>query len=1130
MRNFKKFLTLVLAVMMVVSAMSFTTSAAKFNDVDAKNEVLADAVDLLNYMGVAQGVSETEFGTEQPVTRQQFALFIYRLVKGGKNAPKGPNTTEFTDLVDDTYNYAIGWAASKGIIKGTSATTFNPTGNITLQDAYTMVVRALDYETEETLPYPYGYIEVAEDKGVTLDEGLNSNIDYTDVLTRGDMAIILYNAFFAQTGVAETVTYYDEITSVLQTAGEDTLDEADDEFEYFVNVVTVTEDDYPRLCEKYFDVIEVEYQAKATPNFALEGEEVTAELGYDAIYFEMTNNAKVNTQAVRDELTSAAYLTPEQINVDADKLNDYFLAEFTMFVTADEDEEVEKVLYAGTNFVKKTVNDLKFEEVVSNKAASYFDGTDTRLLTGKVTTGTEEIYFFNAPYSYAKPSYALNDSIELQYAKRNALNIETINVTIENVDKNYAVATLGGYAVGSSYEADGLYETESADLIALFEQAYLGGLYEADLYDVEGDGIYDYIQYTPYGMFFVDTDEDYTFADDQTAEENTLPGIDTIYTNEATLLGKKFADGDLVIGCYDFDQNLVKVAEILKPAQAGVKKINANTNSIVFTDGTTAKVDAAWAMVANYGVADAIDAEASAEAFLGANNEFAALLTAEAFNDEIKYYIYDGVILAVDDVAGTNLKYTQNLIIPVADLENDKTAERQFNTKTGEFEYYIYAWVDGATKYVPVETEDIFPAIVVGGETTEEYLNQLCTYSVDADGIYTITSLAYSFIDEDENEAMDAGEFNGIPNDFAGEYPEDWGDGLEDTQDADKQEIFEVASTTLEKIAANRFAMDDKIVNFTADTKIVVANVDSETDEVEYVVLDRKTLNDTVVDENGDPATIENVKYILSNNVNSTTRENLVVLFFTVSDFEIDTEANKDGYRIVATSRVGADDEGTYRNFYEVYNPFTGKKDEVSGVKTGKKATQVAAPVANGTIIKLADGKVDERDETFGEIDPFTGADGFAADLAEGFRLVWITGYDAEDGIIEVVDVEATLDVANRDQFDAAIETETAEPEFLDVDAATAVALLKSTASNTDSFVKGATISALELADLADAKNEIKAYNDKLVNAKGNLMTKYAKYVKAYIKTTEGRDDENDSADFIVVVANATEPEAFLNK
>lgn len=1085
MRNFKKFLTLVLAVMMVVSAMSFTTSAAKFNDVDAKNEVLADAVDLLNYMGVAQGVSDTEFGTEQAVTRQQFALFMYRLVKGGKDAPKGPNTTNFTDLVDETYNYAIGWAASKGIVNGTSDTTFNPTGNITLQDAYTMVVRALDYETEETLPYPYGYIEVAEDNGVELDNGLNSSIGYTDVLTRGDMAIILYNAFFAKTGVAEKITYYKEFKTEY-------------EGEYFVNVVSVTEDDYPRLCEKYFNIMEVEYQATATPHYALAGETVTDELGYDAIYFEMTENGKVNTDRVKDALTSAAYLTPEQINVAEEELDNYFLANFTMFVTADSNGEIEKVLYAGTDFAKKTVNDLKFEEVASNKADSYFEDTETKLLTGKATTGTEEIYFFNAPYSYAKPNYELASTPEDQYAARNALNIKTIDVEAIDTDKNYYEATIDEFAVPSEYSEDG-YADYAKELIKGFEQAYLGGLYEAVLYDVEGDGIYDYIDYDPYSIFYVNTSASHKFATNVMADRNAV--VPSIYTNGATVTGETFKNGDLVIGHYDEHQNYIKVAHVLTAAEATVKSIKPNTNTIVFTDGTTAKVDAAWKLVANYDEDGlALDAEAAAQTFLDNNDQFANLLTAAAFDEAVKYYIYDGVILAVKNVApvSTNIKYAGNLIIPVAD-KNGKMMSSEFNTKTGEFEYYVHVWVDGTTKYVPVETDEVYPAIIDGEEVTAQYLNKLCTYSVDADGIYTITSLGYA---EDED-----GEFIGITDDE---------DALKATT-ANLQQYNEVEFTTLEKVAPNRFSMDDKLVNITADTKIVVKNTITEDNQIKYVVLDKTTLTDTVVDADGNPAEIANVSYILSNNTSSATRENLLVLYFEVEDLELEAETNKNAYRIISTSRPAIDDEGTFRYVYEVYNPFTATKEEVPGATAKTKASQLPAPAVTGTIVKLADGKVDERDDIFGTLNPFFNAN-YTSDLEEGLQFVWITGYDAETGTLEVVNVEDTLSATNKSEFDAIMDEQASAPTFIDVDAATALSFLKHTGTTVDAYNKSASIAAFTINDIAAAKNEHKAYNG----------TKYAQYLKALVKTTDGRSDENAYADFIIVLANANENAAFL--
>jgi hypothetical protein len=105
MKNFKKFLTLVLAVMMVVSSVAFSTSAAttKFEDVDAKNETLVKAVDLLSYMGVAKGTSETTFGADELVTRQQFALFIYRLKNPVYEASKEAAFTKLNYLFFSLY-------------------------------------------------------------------------------------------------------------------------------------------------------------------------------------------------------------------------------------------------------------------------------------------------------------------------------------------------------------------------------------------------------------------------------------------------------------------------------------------------------------------------------------------------------------------------------------------------------------------------------------------------------------------------------------------------------------------------------------------------------------------------------------------------------------------------------------------------------------------------------------------------------------------------------------------------------------------------------------------------------------------------------------------------------------------
>ena len=286
MRNFKRFLTLALAVVMVASMFAFGASAAQFTDVDENNEYLTKSVNLLNHIGVAKGTSDTTFGTEELVTREQMAAFIYRLMKRGNSVEGGANASRFTDLEDPTFFFMISWADSQGIIKGTSATTFEPKGSITLQDAYTMIVRALGYEKEESLPYPFGYIGVAEDKGVELDEGLSSDVSYTDALTRGDVAILLYNAFFAETGVAETKQVERELSDG--------------------SIVLETKTDYPTLAEKVYDVIEVEYQAVATPKYAFGETETTSGLGYDAVLFDKVDGQDSDLKWLSDRQPPAA--------------------------------------------------------------------------------------------------------------------------------------------------------------------------------------------------------------------------------------------------------------------------------------------------------------------------------------------------------------------------------------------------------------------------------------------------------------------------------------------------------------------------------------------------------------------------------------------------------------------------------------------------------------------------------------------------------------------------------------------------------------------------------------------------------------------------------------------------------
>ncbi|MFA6948029.1 MAG: S-layer homology domain-containing protein [Eubacteriales bacterium] len=205
MNTLKKFITRTSSLMLaaiVAASMVAGASAKSYNDVPTEN-AYHEQIDLLSDIGVIVGTSENEFSPENDVTREQMALLLFRLMLA-KQSAGGTNSTAFTDLYDDTYSGAISWANAAGYIIGTSDTTFEPVGGITLRDAMTMAVRALGQSNPNMdKGYPWTYIDAAVKLG--LDRGLE-DVAYTATLTRAQTAAILYNAFTAEYLVGKTAS------------------------------------------------------------------------------------------------------------------------------------------------------------------------------------------------------------------------------------------------------------------------------------------------------------------------------------------------------------------------------------------------------------------------------------------------------------------------------------------------------------------------------------------------------------------------------------------------------------------------------------------------------------------------------------------------------------------------------------------------------------------------------------------------------------------------------------------------------------------------------------------------------------------------------------------------------------
>ena len=89
--------------------------------------------------GITTGVSPTEFGPNAPCNRAQVVTFLWRLM--GQREP-GLTENPFTDVQSGSwYEKSVLWALENGITTGSSATTFNPTGECQRAQVVTFLYR-----------------------------------------------------------------------------------------------------------------------------------------------------------------------------------------------------------------------------------------------------------------------------------------------------------------------------------------------------------------------------------------------------------------------------------------------------------------------------------------------------------------------------------------------------------------------------------------------------------------------------------------------------------------------------------------------------------------------------------------------------------------------------------------------------------------------------------------------------------------------------------------------------------------------------------------------------------------------------------------------------------------------------
>ncbi len=196
------------------AALLLCSVAAAFSDID--DEKLAIATETLSTIGILDGMSDGTYQPQGLVTREQFAKIAVCVLGQREKAAASPSAAVFTDVAPDSWASGyISYVAENGIIAGFPDGSFGGSSVVSYAQAVTVLMRCMGYTDEEIgFHWPSDYVGKAEALGLSAGVSLSAN----DPVTRGDAALLVYNALFTdingQTGtklITKTgLTFYDD--------------------------------------------------------------------------------------------------------------------------------------------------------------------------------------------------------------------------------------------------------------------------------------------------------------------------------------------------------------------------------------------------------------------------------------------------------------------------------------------------------------------------------------------------------------------------------------------------------------------------------------------------------------------------------------------------------------------------------------------------------------------------------------------------------------------------------------------------------------------------------------------------------------------------------------------------------
>jgi len=191
----KKFLSMVLALVMAMSLVTISSSAAFTDaaDIDYK-----EAVDVMTAVGIVDGYTDGSFGPDGYLSRGAAAKIICNMILGPTTASAlVADAAPYSDVpADSTFAGYIAYCQKEGIISGYADGTFKPGNSLTGYAFMKMLLGALGYDVEiEGYTGNNWSINVAKQAiALGLNNGLATDFVGVNTVTRQEALLYAFNA------------------------------------------------------------------------------------------------------------------------------------------------------------------------------------------------------------------------------------------------------------------------------------------------------------------------------------------------------------------------------------------------------------------------------------------------------------------------------------------------------------------------------------------------------------------------------------------------------------------------------------------------------------------------------------------------------------------------------------------------------------------------------------------------------------------------------------------------------------------------------------------------------------------------------------------------------------------------